>query len=693
METTIPLLPDTASLDEIDEELAFLSVLKDSMDPGADDYDEKIREHESCRRHYERMKDRLLAQGHSEGYDHARANTAGASLHSNGDDDQPDPNSWWQAAKDPRPWDNVGETVMPSTSHATSSRGIQFGTPSNLMKRSLPGSSHLNADHATKRQTPDPSNAGTPESSSDSFELLFPSRDTASSQQDKFRAQQAAAEAAAKRRREAEAADAKMAAELELQISRSTPSGFASSSSLSRPAFQTTLTHSGGYHRPPPVKQELSATQDSVYPNSRIARPANNQDSMPSDMPSQSIKPEPGSSHTQQVAQRPRQPTVVDLTGSDSEDDDITEVLPNGLNQQQRPGFAPASSQWSGRPLPQVQQPMQNTQRPSPYMQMPGAYPWSSGTNNHLSNGHGAAMNGTPNPRVAYNAPYSQGLLGRATSGIHSTIGTIGSQMQQLGDLLGGSSSRPFTFDDSDDDDEILFRGSRQLPGGYAGNENLYNTRYDQLAAYDPTRSKEEIQALLNNIRPDEDMPAHLRVQTPPDMSVNLHKYQEMGLTWLQKCEDGSNKGGILADDMGLGKTIQMLSLMVTHKSEDPRCKTTLIVAPVALMRQWKQEIHDKLKPGRAQLTVFTHHGTKKAKSFQELRTYDVVLTTYGSLASELKKMEKFHLRKVTDPNARPYPNEQCVFLDPDSNWYRVVLDEAQVCQTIVRLILRSTNS
>ena len=36
-------------------------------------------------------------------------------------------------------------------------------------------------------------------------------------------------------------------------------------------------------------------------------------------------------------------------------------------------------------------------------------------------------------------------------------------------------------------------------------------------------------------------------------MAVQLHKYQELGLTWLQKCEDGTNQGGILADDMGLG--------------------------------------------------------------------------------------------------------------------------------------------
>jgi SNF2 family DNA or RNA helicase len=30
-----------------------------------------------------------------------------------------------------------------------------------------------------------------------------------------------------------------------------------------------------------------------------------------------------------------------------------------------------------------------------------------------------------------------------------------------------------------------------------------------------------------------------------------------MGLAWMQKMEDGKNKGGLLADEMGLGKTIQ----------------------------------------------------------------------------------------------------------------------------------------
>jgi SNF2 family DNA or RNA helicase len=122
-----------------------------------------------------------------------------------------------------------------------------------------------------------------------------------------------------------------------------------------------------------------------------------------------------------------------------------------------------------------------------------------------------------------------------------------------------------------------------------------------------------------------------------------------------------------------------MLSLLVTRKSEDPRRKTTLIVAPVALMRQWQLEIETKIKPSnRYRLTVFVHHGPSKAKRFEDLRHYDVVLTTYGSLAAELKKLENFELRKRSMPDTRPNSSERCALISPDAVWYRVILDEAQ---------------
>ena len=82
---------------------------------------------------------------------------------------------------------------------------------------------------------------------------------------------------------------------------------------------------------------------------------------------------------------------------------------------------------------------------------------------------------------------------------------------------------------------------------------------------------------------------------------------------------------------MGLGKTIQALALMVARRSTDWKCKSTLIVAPVALLKQWEREIQTKLKPGpRHTLTTFIFHGEKRHTSFERLRTYDVVLTTYG---------------------------------------------------------------
>ncbi|KAK5696371.1 hypothetical protein LTS12_028575, partial [Elasticomyces elasticus] len=158
----------------------------------------------------------------------------------------------------------------------------------------------------------------------------------------------------------------------------------------------------------------------------------------------------------------------------------------------------------------------------------------------------------------------------------------------------------------------------------------------------DPRQAKEEIKKLLETIRPDLDISQQNREGTPEALRVTLLEHQKVGLSWMKNMEDSDNKGGILADDMGLGKTLQAIALMVSRPSNNPERKSTLVVAPVALMQQWKREIEKLLRPGRYQLSVFILHGDKRSTDFRDLKHYDVVLTTFGTLSSELKRKEKY---------------------------------------------------
>lgn len=63
--------------------------------------------------------------------------------------------------------------------------------------------------------------------------------------------------------------------------------------------------------------------------------------------------------------------------------------------------------------------------------------------------------------------------------------------------------------------------------------------------------------------------------------------HQVAGVHWLlQRDGDAATPGGILADEMGLGKTIQMAGLL-RNSTRRPR-EETLLVAPVAVLEQWK---------------------------------------------------------------------------------------------------------
>ncbi|KAK9456783.1 SNF2 family N-terminal domain-containing protein [Dipodascopsis uninucleata] len=141
-------------------------------------------------------------------------------------------------------------------------------------------------------------------------------------------------------------------------------------------------------------------------------------------------------------------------------------------------------------------------------------------------------------------------------------------------------------------------------------------------------------------------------------LKVKLLKHQVEGLKFLLGREDESitNKGGLLCDDMGLGKTIQSIALIISHPFEQKMhsssnaCKSTLVVAPLALIQQWSKELQDKAQ----RLSVLVHHGQSRTKQTEELKKFDVVITTYQLVASE-------------------YNNNGPLF---KLDWWRIILDE-----------------
>lgn len=116
---------------------------------------------------------------------------------------------------------------------------------------------------------------------------------------------------------------------------------------------------------------------------------------------------------------------------------------------------------------------------------------------------------------------------------------------------------------------------------------------------------------------------------------------------------------------MGLGKTIEALALILARPSRDERRKTTLIVAPLALLRQWKREIETKVKSGHALNTLVYHGPSGRLLTTMDLLGYDIVLCTYGKLSAEYKMA--FEQKKV----------HQLKLLHKNTVFHRVILDEA----------------
>ena len=451
-------------------------------------------------------------------------------------------------------------------------------------------------DHVSKSMRPSPSPALTRSTSHSSLDFDF--RDLADNEElrrlvggdiredmREIRRDQKLQERALRQKKEQEENDAKLARELELSLQGNDDleptwaSSQAGPSNLPQNNSQATLDSNGRFclppltSSPPPPPLFSSSPYKSIHPFKKEDRLSI------FDSPSRAKDQKPFA--PARPAAIPNNVDFVDLASDDDEDVVFNTAWPNGIRPQPKrelPWLKDEGTTYSNSGLSGIP-PYQN--QPSIYNSLtsPIANTWSTMQN---------AAQSVYNAGQAVFNPYASG------AGLDTYAGI-------------GTGSDPITLADSDfypgmsgisiADNALTARGLNPYNPANQGLVDRYRERVDYLV-HDPTRTTAEIKSLLENIRPDEDLPEKDREGTPEAMKYGLMNHQMLGLAWMRKMEEGSNKGGILADDMGLGKTIQALALMVSRRSTNPARKTTLIVAPVALLKQWEKEIRTKLKPG-----------------------------------------------------------------------------------------------
>ncbi|KAJ6846832.1 helicase-like transcription factor CHR28 isoform X2 [Iris pallida] len=252
-----------------------------------------------------------------------------------------------------------------------------------------------------------------------------------------------------------------------------------------------------------------------------------------------------------------------------------------------------------------------------------------------------------------------------------------------------------------------------------------------------------------------QDLSQPISEASPPDgfLAVPLLRHQRIALSWMVNKETANMRctGGILADDQGLGKTISTIALILMERSPSSKfCSVlekqderealnldddevsamkqsrnsmpyvmsrpikensvgvvkgrpqagTLVVCPTSVLRQWAEELQNKVT-SKANLSFLVYHGGNRTKDPNELAKYDVVLTTYAIVSMEVPKQPLVD----KDDEDRGKQEASCVVADQLSGkkrkisnskcrksmllesgalplarvgWFRVVLDEAQ---------------
>jgi SNF2 family DNA or RNA helicase len=144
----------------------------------------------------------------------------------------------------------------------------------------------------------------------------------------------------------------------------------------------------------------------------------------------------------------------------------------------------------------------------------------------------------------------------------------------------------------------------------------------------------------------------------PPELAKRLREYQRVGVAWFWHLWQ-NQLGGVLADEMGLGKTAQALAMLqCVHKPQTLgglQKKPSLVVAPAGLLGNWRREATTWTPTLRA----FTHHSNERLTTAEEAATYDLVFTSYATLARDAELLTGIEWATVIADEAQHVKNRR----------------------------------
>jgi SNF2 family DNA or RNA helicase len=163
-------------------------------------------------------------------------------------------------------------------------------------------------------------------------------------------------------------------------------------------------------------------------------------------------------------------------------------------------------------------------------------------------------------------------------------------------------------------------------------------------------------------------------VPVPEGLRTTLRDYQQQGLNWLNFL-DAFGFGGCLADDMGLGKTVQIIAFILSQRDK-PHANTNLVVVSTSLIFNWQAEI-SKFAPS---IRVRTRYGADRLKDVRDFDGYEIVLTSYGTLLSDIHLLKEYRFNYI-------FLDESQAIKNPESQRYRAV----RLLQARNRIVLTGT--